>query len=467
MLICQGYYMLIDKCFRFLLTLIVKQEYMKFKVNPSLLLACLLILSCKKETAPEVLPTVETSDVTNTGPRSALSGGMIISEGSGKVFARGVCWSEKNPPTISDSKSYDVDTDGSFVSKMEALEYATTYYVMAFAKNSTGFGYGEIKSFTTLGGLPVTETLPATNLGLNSAKLYGMVTANNYFAWVSFEWGLTTSYGNVIQPDSYSVFSLNPTSVSTYIYGLTNGTVYHYRVRAENVLGMSYGNDETFKTNQTAASPVIFNPDLTYGSVSDVDGNTYKTITIGTQTWMAENLKTTRFNNGTVISRMTDRQTFFLDIPKYGWYNNDMGTFRDVYGALYNWYAVDPDIRDVKNVCPVGWHVPGETEWNLLANYLGGKSSAALKLKETTATHWASPNTDATNETGFAALPGGCDNDGYGEFLNYGSRGFWWSSTISNGSSFPYYLGMFSDSGGLNKNTQDKHAGLSVRCVKD
>jgi uncharacterized protein (TIGR02145 family) len=438
------------------------------KVTQILIFVCLLIYSCKKETALEVLPTVETNDVTKIGVWTAESGGRIISEGSSKVTARGVCWSKNYPPTISDSKSYDVDNNGSFVSTLEGLVYATTYYVMAFAKNSSGFSYGEIKSFSTLGGKPVTETLPATNMGLNSVKLNSIVTANHYFAEVSFEWGLTTSYGNEAHPVVHYVFALAPAPVSAYIYGLTKGTDYHYRIKAVNQSGTTYGNDVTFKTTETVPASIIFNPDLIYGSVSDIDGNIYKTIKIGIQTWMAENLKTKRFNNGTKITRIEDFDYFFYSTenkPGYAWYNNDSATYYKVYGALYNWYVVDPAIRDVKNVCPVGWHVPGETEWNLLINYLGGKSSAGLRLKETTDAHWKSPAAVATNESGFTALPGG--KDLYGDWQFYETTGFWWGSTINNGSYTPYYWSMYYDSGEIIKNTEDRHIGLSVRCVKD
>jgi uncharacterized protein (TIGR02145 family) len=443
---------------------------MKYKLISSLLLTFLLIFSCKKETPEGKVPIVETSDVTSIGENLAYSGGRVVSEGSSEVIARGVCWSKKNPPTISDSKAYGPDIDGTFVSKMENLRLATTYYVMAFAKNSSGFGYGEIKTFSTPGGLPTAETLPASNVGLNSARLNSNVNGNYYGATFSFEWGLTSSYGKVSQ-EVYSWRSnalLKPEFVNIYIYGLTRGTVYHYRIKAVNDVGTTYGNDATFSTTETDPASIIFNPDLTYGSVTDIDGNFYRTIKIGTQTWMAENLRVKRFNNGTKIPRMTDIVSYWNpDVPAYGWYNNDSATYFSVYGALYNWYTVDPDIRDVKNVCPVGWHVPGETEWNFLINTLGGNSSAAIKLKETTTTHWQSLDAGVTNETGFTALPGGYDSNGHGDFEYYGSNGFWWSSTINNIYLSPYWIDILSESADIIKTTGDKHAGLSVRCVKD
>jgi uncharacterized protein (TIGR02145 family) len=171
---------------------------------------------------------------------------------------------------------------------------------------------------------------------------------------------------------------------------------------------------------------------------------------------MAENLKTTKYNDGTVIG-----------YPACTWYKNDIGTYKDVYGALYNWYTVNPGMNPQKNVCPAGWHVPGETEWHLLSTYLGGAISAGGKLKETGSSHWASPNTGATNESGFTALPGGYSKDGVGNFLNLGANGFWWSTTIDNISDLPFYWIMYNNESDASNSIENKYSGLSVRCVRD
>jgi uncharacterized protein (TIGR02145 family) len=237
---------------------------------------------------------------------------------------------------------------------------------------------------------------------------------------------------------------------------LSKATVYHFRIIAVNPKGTIYGNDMTFTTTDASIGSIIFNPDLTYGSVGDMDGNSYRTIKIGTQTWMAENLKTTRYNDGT-----------FIGSPGCTWYKNDVGTYKDVYGALYTWDAVDPGMNPQKNVCPVGWHVPGETEWNLLISYLRGAISAGGKLKETGTTHWTGVNSGATNETGFTALPGGYNKDGAGNFLGLGTMGFWWGSSIDNISGMPFYWIMYNNENDISRSIENKHSGLSVRCVSD
>jgi uncharacterized protein (TIGR02145 family) len=151
-------------------------------------------------------------------------------------------------------------------------------------------------------------------------------------------------------------------------------------------------------------------------TLTDVDNNTYKVVKIGTQVWMAENLKTTRYNDGSAIPLVTDNTEWNnLTTPGYSWYNNDSATYAQTYGALYNWYTVETG-----NLCPTGWHVPSDAEWTTLTDYLGGEAIAGGKLKETGTAHWDSPNTGATDETGFTAFPGG-NRTKNGPFSNLGA----------------------------------------------
>ncbi|MGD0754583.1 MAG: FISUMP domain-containing protein [Bacteroidales bacterium] len=169
--------------------------------------------------------------------------------------------------------------------------------------------------------------------------------------------------------------------------------------------------------------------DLKNSFTDQKDGQTYKTVKIGNQIWMAENLKTTKFNDGTAIPLVTDASSWeALTTPSYCWYNNDAASYKATYGALYNWYVVDVESNGGKNVCPKGWHVPSDAEWSTLTSYLGGDSIAGDKLKETGTTHWHGPKTDATNESGFTAVPGGYRYDN-GKYYHVGIYGIWWSST--------------------------------------
>lgn len=196
-------------------------------------------------------------------------------------------------------------------------------------------------------------------------------------------------------------------------------------------------------------------------TVTDVDGNVYHTVTIGTQIWMVENLRTTRYRNGDLIPCVTDGKAWFnLKTPGYCWYNNDAQTY-NMYGALYNWYAVD----DNRKIAPAGWHIPTNAEWTILTTYLGGEIVAGGKLKETGTTHWQSPNTGATNETGFTALPGGYRYYG-GIFIGMGGYGYWWSASQLNINEADNKF-IISGNSVMDRDYGNKSLGGYVRCLKD
>lgn len=203
-------------------------------------------------------------------------------------------------------------------------------------------------------------------------------------------------------------------------------------------------------------------------TIKDTDGNTYNTVKIGTQTWMTENLKTTRYSDGTTIPLVADTKAWSnRSSPGYCLYNNDTEINKNKYGALYNWYTVATG-----KLCPTGWHVPYDAEWTTLESFLGGSSKAGAKMKGTGTSYWNSPNTAATNETGFTALPGGYRLDN-GTFTYFGNYGLFWSSTeflwsfsehysqYGWGRYMSYYL---SDTYRYYFN---KKYGFSVRCLND
>jgi uncharacterized protein (TIGR02145 family) len=209
------------------------------------------------------------------------------------------------------------------------------------------------------------------------------------------------------------------------------------------------------------------NPTSSYGPIIyDIDGNSYKTIYIGTQQWMAENLKTTRYNNGTTIPKITDNNQWSqLTTGAWTYYNND--EFNNAkYGKLYNWYAVSPTTNGNKNVCPTGWHVPSDAEWTELIDFLGGKNVAGGKMKEVGTTSWSSPNSDATNTSLFTGLPGGYRYVD-GKYSNIGYHGFWWSSTGYNTGSSARLRFLVYNSGDAVMSGYYSVNGLSVRCIKD
>jgi uncharacterized protein (TIGR02145 family) len=212
--------------------------------------------------------------------------------------------------------------------------------------------------------------------------------------------------------------------------------------------------------NQGGGGNGIFTP----GNGVTFDGYAYQSIVLGNgQEWMAENLRTTVYANGDPIPNETDpNQWSSLTTGAWSHYNND-SQYENPYGKLYNWYTV----ADTRNMCPTGWHVPSNAEWTYLTDYLGGGNIAGGKMKSIGTQYWTSPNTDATNVSGFSGLPGAFRID-YGPFpTNFGSEGWWWSSSEEDAyyGSFRYLSYNQSFIGSVSSNY--KETGMSVRCIKN
>jgi len=200
-------------------------------------------------------------------------------------------------------------------------------------------------------------------------------------------------------------------------------------------------------------------------TVTDVDGNVYHTVTIGTQVWMVENLKTTKFNDGTSIPLVTDSTWGALGTSAYCWYNNDESQ-KIVYGALYNWFTVNTG-----KLAPTGWHVATDAEWSTLVTFLGGDTIAGGKLKSTGTIEdftglWLAPNTGATNSSGFSAYPGGYRYSLTNGFGQINAHGYWWTSTVF-GTSTAWGRDIRNDYMDVYRNYNLKTDGYSVRCVKN
>jgi uncharacterized protein (TIGR02145 family) len=226
----------------------------------------------------------------------------------------------------------------------------------------------------------------------------------------------------------------------------------------------NYGFGQTGISAHTCDATNVHNSTLYYGVMEDQQGNVYKTITIGNQEWMTENLKTTIYRNGDPIPNVTNNSQW-ASTTVGGWcYYNNNAQFDCPYGKLYNWYTVS----DPRNVCPTGWHVPDFGEWAGLASYAGieGEMFAGGKLKSTGTQYWLDVNNAATNETGFSGLPGGSRNNN-GVFVSIGQQGYWWTSSESGQFDYVYFQILSAQVGEVGQGNFDKKMGFSIRCVRD
>jgi uncharacterized protein (TIGR02145 family) len=239
---------------------------------------------------------------------------------------------------------------------------------------------------------------------------------------------------------------------------------------AEAVIQMQYTNGDLIKfTGKSSGFGTVImdvpieSKIITFNFVSctDYDDNSYHVVQIGDQLWMAENLRTTKYGNGEEIPEVTEASTWGnLSTGAFCYFGNDPAN-APIFGCLYNWFAV----IDSRNLCPYGWHVPTDAEWTTLTDYLGGEVFAGGKLKETGFAHWSIPNSGATNETGFSALPGGLHFGNVG-FSYLGYYGYWWSSTdIDAGFAWRRHMGY--DYSYFFRDDFNKKSGFSVRCLKD
>lgn len=413
-----------------------------------------------KSKVPELV-TYEVTEITRT---TATCGGNITDDGGATVTARGVCWSIGQTPKVSDDTTNNGTGAGSFTSEITGLTAGTNYYIRAYATNSAGTGYGSAMSFRTDDPVkPTVTTAEVSEITYTTAICGGTVSSDGGSA--------VTSRGVCWSTDQTPTISDNKTtdgtgtgSFTSEITGLTEGTNYYVRAYATNSVGTGYGESKYFYTLYTHET----------GTVSDIDGNVYQTIKIGEQWWMAENLKVTHYSNGDAIPNVTDDTEWSnLVTGAYCEYYNSSANV-DTYGRLYNWYAV----VDSRNIAPEGWHVPTDDEWKHLEIYLGMSQSEAEisspdargtdeggKMKEVGTTRWRSPNTGATNESGFSALPAMYRAD-FGDFdHNIGTITQFWSST--DYSIYVYVRTLAYDNSGVYRYGALKGLGFSVRLVRD
>jgi uncharacterized protein (TIGR02145 family) len=399
------------------------------------------------------VPTVTTTAVTSITTTSATSGGTITNSVGSIITDKGVVWSTSNEPTIENNIGMTTDGsgEGMFTSNLSGLISGTTYYVRAYATYNGGTSYGQEIVFSTITLLPTVNTGNANYVANAQAVHSGGSVILNGGGNISARgvvWG-TSSNPTISSNIGYTSDGTGGGSFSSYFYILTPGSTHYLRAYATNAAGTAYGQQISFETPSLYCTP----------------GN----VIINNQIWSGCNLNVDTYSDGTPIPEVTD-PTAWSNLTTGAWYSPG----GEMYGKLYNWYAVagiydvaslnNPSLR--KQLAPTGWHIPTNSEWNTLTTYLGGESVAGGKLKEIGTGHWLSPNTDATNSSGFNAFPGGYRWPSGEVYNSIGMQGGWWSleeSDILNGMK----RGLSYNSGGVSNDPAPKKSGNSVRCIKN
>ena len=290
--------------------------------------------------------------------------------------------------------------------------------------------------------IPVLTTTDVTGITTSLAMSGGNITSDGGAA-VTARGVCWSTEANPTIADNVTTDGTGDGIYISTITGLFENTTYHVRAYATNSVGTGYGNIITFTTSM-----------LTGNTVTDIDGNIYQIVRIGNQVWMAENLRTSRLNDGQIISYITDDTAWGdLNTPGYCFYNNDSVNVAG-HGAIYNWYAVDTG-----KLAPAGWHVPTAEEFETLAAAVNNNSNALKAVGQGTGSG------AGTNTSGFSALLSGCRVGGL-FFFNRGINTYFWSSS-GFGADMAYTMNLFYDDSNINHMVKYKNEGFSVRCIKD
>lgn len=429
------------------------------------------LVACKKETEK---PAVETVRLTYIDSFSVQLEGNVIADGGADVTHTGFIVAS----SISAIDRVKEDGIGSrsalifsslnqnsrrFTSMAIGLSFNQEYYYVAFAANKNGMAYSEVYTFTIDGrSYPIVNTIAASNIDKTESTLNAEieVDGNENISERGFFWS------EIANPNSSSaklVYSGTNNTFGANLTGLVENNTYYFRAYCINNGVMKLGEILSFKTNTDMPANMV-----------DIDGNIYPVVKIGAQVWAAENLRTTKFADGSSIPYVSgSSQWESMSSAARCFYNND-ANINSVSGTLYNWYAtVDP-----RKLCPNGWHVSTDQDWKTMETFLGMPASelenfawrgesenVGGKLKKTTG--WSSPNSGATNETGFNSIASGY-RSWAGLFVSQSifNNNSIWTSTQST--PFPIVRGMLSDrTGVVRANTLDPRTGYSIRCVKD
>jgi len=433
------------------------------------------MLGCQPEEDPEPLIVVETGPVEEIGPTHCTIQGEILETGLDLIEQHGFVWSEEPDPILETGSVIQLGTTygpGIFSATIRNLAPNSIYYVKAYASGASQTAYGMEQEFTTsTPEIPSVYSAQAYFITASTAVSGGSILSDGG-AELTARGVCWSTHPTPTVNDNCTLDGKGMGSFESELTGLEPYTVYFIRAYATNSLGTGYGENFGFITLWDN-SPVF-----------DIDGNEYATMQLGDQVWMAENLKAIHYADGTPIDKVESPEDWInldIDSKAYAIYENSDSAFT-TYGALYTWAAAmngsassDEFPGDVQGVCPDGWHVPGESEWKQL-EYDLGMSELEIRddgwrswleggmLKQIGTSLWLEPNSEATNESGFTALPGGLRNvDGvFGEKSSFAA---FWSATAYDGKA--WMRGLHAAKGSILRERYPLKTGLSLRCVMD
>ncbi|MGE5406740.1 MAG: FISUMP domain-containing protein [Methanosarcina sp.] len=348
--------------------------------------------------------------------------------------------------------------------QLTSLTPGTNFHFRLKAVNLLGTTYSDDISFTTPGQLSSISGGKSQDITGTTATLAGSVNPNYLSTSVVFEWGSTLSYGNTATPSPGTINGHESTNLSVGLTGLNAGAAYHYRIKATNQLGTSVSGD------------MVFSTDLT-----DIEGNIYHTVPLGNQVWTSENLRVTKYNDGSSIAMVTDNTLWSsTGTAAYSWYNNDMAN-KNLYGGYYNWYVVDKSYNGNKNVCPAGWHIPTKSEWLTFFNFLSqngygfeGRTEYIAKSIASTSGWESVPgeslvgrDQQLNNTSGFNGMPAGTRS--YNGAFNVLSRwAGWWAQPDNYSLGYsPWYNVITQADYKPTTISLGNTYGASIRCIKN
>lgn len=422
-----------------------------------LFLAAIFLISCLKK---DRLPKVVTSPVKEVTWEYATTGGEVIDEGDSPVLSRGVStYTQWDKPWL----TVDGSGIGEFTSRVDihwngaALSLSDTHYVRAYATNKFGTSFGEELSFYPKSKPPSSNSIQLVSVIVKATSASIQYCTSMVPRYSIDDVGLC--YSTLHNPDLQGNHLTTPlaseSNAFATIKNLATNTTYYVRGYVLNESGVYYTQEISFKTGE--------------GEFSDIDGNVYQIKTIGSQIWMIENLKVSKFNDGTIIPELQEN---------LAWNSNTNSAScridNDKYGKLYNFYA----IADNHKLCPSGWHVPSDSEWKTMEMFLGMTQiqvdstglrgtgeGGELKISGCNPEGWSCTNVGATNSSGFSALAGGYRYDN-GVFSNIRESSYFWTSTEYD-NSIAWNRSLSKDNAKIGRLNVNKTFGFSVRCIKD